>query len=97
MSYVFRGVTLPDHLKESLDAYVQRGRPTGSFLEACIENDLIGAINRADDDNLYIIPAIVGYLYNDCPRGCWGQRGAHDEWVERKRKERESRAREAQK
>ena len=93
MSYVFRGVTLPDHLKESLDAYVEHGRPTGGFLAACIDNSLRAAVSYADEDNIVIIPAIVGYLYNHCPRGCWGFPGASEQWIERKQKERESSAR----
>ena len=95
MSYVFRGITLPDHLKESIDAYVNAGRPVGSFLEACIDNNFMEAVGRADADNIHILPAIVGYLYNEVNGYCWGHDGAYKRWIEMKQKERESSARQA--
>lgn len=90
MGYKFRGIELPEHLQESIDAYVNGGRPTGGFLRACIENNLNEAVARADADNLSIIPAIVGYLYNRCPSGSWGRSDSWGNWIEAKRKERES-------
>lgn len=86
--YIFRGVTLPDNLQESLDAYNNDGRPTGDFLQACIENDLIGAFGRADEVSIAALPAIVGYLYNELDSRCWGHQGAFQEWIDRKRMER---------
>lgn len=83
MSYTFRGFVLPDHLKESIDAYVETGRPTGGFLQVCIDNDLRRAIALADDESLAALPAIVGYLYNEVPAGYWGFSGAHNERVAR--------------
>ena len=84
MSYTFRGVALPDHLKDSIDAYVEDGRPLGGFLAACIDNTLWEAIRRADDDNLQVIPAIMGYLYNECVATCWGYPGASKAWISKK-------------
>lgn len=80
-TYVFRGIELPDHLKESLDAFCQTGRACGSFLHACIDNNLREACSRADETSLTALPAIVAYLYNECPMGCWGYPGAHDSWI----------------
>ena len=97
MSYTFRGVVLPDHLKESIDAYVNDGRPTGGFLAACIDNNLMEAVGRADEDNIQALSAIVGYLYNEVNGYCWGHDGAYKRWIELKQKERESSARQAQK
>jgi len=82
-TYIFQGMTLPVSVQESINAYVTTGRPTGGFLEAVINNDLREAIVRADHINIRIIPAIVGYLYNECPAGCWGFSGAFDKWVEK--------------
>ena len=79
--YVHRGIKLPEHIKESLDAYVQTGRPTGDFLRACIDNDLRMACGRADEQNLGLLAVIVAYLYNECAAECWGKRGAHDAWI----------------
>ena len=85
--YIFRGTALPEHLRESIDAYVKDGRPTGDFLQAVIENDLAGALARADDDNLGLIHVIVNYLRWECQSGCWGAKGKFDRWIEAKRKE----------
>jgi hypothetical protein len=87
--YVFRGQPLPAHLRASLDAYAISGRPTGGFLRACISNDLQMAILRADDVNLPIIPAVIGYLNNRCPVACWGKPEAWDEWIRLKFEERQ--------
>jgi hypothetical protein len=38
---------------------------------------------------MQILPAIVAYLYNECPSGCWGRSGAFMDWIERKSHERE--------
>lgn len=87
--YTYRGIALPDHLRESLDAYISTGRPTGGFLEACICNELTLAIARADDESLRAIPAVVGYLYNRAPMGSWGNRACMETWLEEKRIERQ--------
>jgi hypothetical protein len=87
--YIFRGIELPDALKESIDAYVETGRPTGSFLAACIDNKLGMAISLADSDSLKALPAIVGYLYNECPGDCWGSRERRTEWMEARFQERQ--------
>lgn len=88
MPYTFRGIELPNHLKDSLDAYISTGRPTGGFLEACISNNLSLAVSRADEDCMRAIPAVVGYLYNEAPRNCWGSLEIARAWLEQKRAER---------
>lgn len=72
--------------RESIDAYVATGRPTGGFLEAVLSNDLKDAIGRADGRALDSLPHIVAYLYNQCPLGCWGSRERVREWIAARRK-----------
>ena len=79
--YTFHGFVLPAHLRESLDAYITTGRPLGGFLAACVQNNLALAINLADEANLPLIPAIVGYLFNECPSGCWGSADKYAKWL----------------
>ena len=67
--------------RESIDAYVATGRPTGGFLEAVLSNDLMDAFNRADESALGNLPHIVAYLYNEVPAGCWGSRERVAEWI----------------
>lgn len=90
MSYTFRGVTMGDETKDCIDAYVEKGTPTGSFLQAVIDNDLKKAFDRADDRNAATLRAIVAYFYNFCPAGCWGFKGAYSAWIAAKRLERQS-------
>lgn len=66
--------------KESIDAWVKDARPTGSFLQAVLCNDLKEAIGRGDSEAIQNIPHIVAYLYNDCPSGCWGSPGKYEAW-----------------
>lgn len=66
--------------KESIDAWVATARPTGSFLAAVLDNDLEQAIGRGDDAAIANLPHIVAYLYNDCPRHCWGSPAATELW-----------------
>ncbi len=74
-------IALPQDLKESIDLYVQQGVPTGSFLQACIENDLKEAIGTADERNIRLLPEIVQYLYWHVPRQCCGEKGVFEKWI----------------
>lgn len=83
--FKFRGITLPADLRETIDAYVQHGRPTGDFLRSIIENDLKHAVLRADAVNSALIEVIVGYFYNEAPHDCWGFKGAYSAWITHRR------------
>ena len=77
------GSNCPDELKESLTAYSRTGRPTGDFLRACLENDLLGAIAKADGTNRSMIPHIVAYIHWELSPACSGSPGRVREWIER--------------
>lgn len=68
---------------ESLRAYADHGRPTGGFLEAVLSNDLMEAIERADESSLANLRAICSFVYNDLPMTCHGSREAVDAWLQR--------------
>lgn len=78
--HTVRGRTIPEHLVEGLDAHVNEGRQTGSFLQAVLCNDLREAVNRADDEALNALPAIVGWLYWEAPALCWGSAENVEAW-----------------
>ena len=67
---------------EALDRYVKHRIPTGGFLQAVLENDLSGALGRADDENRRDIYEIVSYCYNHIPSVCWGSPEKVKEWLE---------------
>ena len=53
-----------EHLMPTLDRYIQNHIPTGGFLEAVLSNDLRNALDRADDENLWLLPIIAGHGYS---------------------------------
>lgn len=81
MGYKFREYEIPDHMQESLDAYIANGRPVGGFLTAVLENNLSQAMGRADDDNLANLPAYSAFLYNEAPSQCHGSREKVFAWL----------------
>lgn len=74
---------IPYETIASLDRYLNKHIHTGSFLEAVLSNDLIGAIHKADSFNLSALTDIVKYLYNDFPGNCWGSPEAYKNWTDR--------------
>jgi hypothetical protein len=86
----FRKYWIPDALHEGLAGYILDGIPTGSFLEAVIDNDLGEACSRADDTNRRYIFEIVTWMYNVCPTNIWGREGSHMRHVKAMRKAREA-------
>lgn len=74
---------IPDHMLDSLQNYVEKHIPVGSFLEAVICNNLREAVAQADDDNLKNLPAFVSYLYNKAPASCWGSLESYKNWIKR--------------
>ena len=87
--YAFRGIRIRPDMLESLNAYIDHGRPVGDFLTAVLSNDLKEACGRADEDNLAALPAFVGYLYNEAPIMCWGSHERMKAWLKSKREEQE--------
>ena len=80
-SFVFHGQIMDDNTGEALLRYLRGHVPTGSFLEAVISNDLREACGRADDRNMWQLPIIVAYLYNEAPSAAWGSRDRYKDWL----------------
>ena len=72
---------LPEGLQGGMQLYVEEGIKAGSFLTACLENDLIGAINRADPDNLTRLQDIVKWINWEIPHDCWGSKEKVAKWL----------------
>lgn len=73
---------IPPLTLESLVAYANRGRPTGDFLRCVLTNDLMGAVNRADDGNRAELRSICLFVYTEMPSDCWGSEQRIREWIE---------------
>jgi len=72
---------IPDYMHDVIIRYYERGIPPGHFLTAVIDNDLRGAIERADDTNVMALKAYVMWFYNQAPSGSWGKAGSVARWV----------------
>jgi len=70
-----------EHLMPSLRRYIDNRIPTGGFLEAVLSNDLREAVGRADDENMWLIPIICTWLWNDAPSACWGSPAKVSQWL----------------
>jgi hypothetical protein len=78
---------IEQRFKEAIDRWVADACPMGGFITAVLENDLAGAIGRADVDALATIRETITYLWNECPTGCWGSKEKVSEWRKAKRVE----------
>lgn len=79
----------PQDIRESLQRYIERGIMPGGFLTAVLENNLLQAITRADNENLKLLPNIVSYCWNEIPSTCWGSPERVDKWLDDLEKKRE--------
>ena len=79
--YIEKLDTLPEHMRETIQAWIETGRPTGDFMRALLSNDLMGAYSHADADNAAAMKQWVMYLYNYAPCGCFGSPEAVKDWA----------------
>ena len=77
----FRRFVIREEMIEALEGYVQNRLPVGCFLQAILENNLVEALGRADEQNLLNIPAYGAWLYNEAPGNCWGSPEIVKEWL----------------
>lgn len=74
---------LPERMRGGIRRYLEDGCVPGDFLRTVLENDLVGAVGKADDENLTLLPAYASMLYNAFParsQGCWGSAQAVEDW-----------------
>ena len=67
--------------KDSIDRYVKDRIPGGSFINAVLANDLMGAFGRADVDNSRDMKEICSYVYNEIPLSCHGSYEIVEKWL----------------
>jgi len=75
---------VPATTAESLERYVLYGIPAGGFVTAVLENNLIGAVARADSTNAAHLTSIVIYVYNVLPFKASGSHDSVVNWVSSK-------------
>lgn len=69
------------NIKESLDLYVNERIRPGGFLICVLENDLMGALARADVHNKRDLKQICQYVYMELPSTCWGNPEKVHNWL----------------
>lgn len=72
---------IPPKILEGLRNYALHHQPTGSFLRCVLENDLMGAVGRADGQSLAALREICVYVYNCLPAHCHGNREKVAQWL----------------
>ena len=75
---------IPQHMRDGLIRYVVDHLQPGDFLSAVICNDLAGAVERADAENLPLLKTYVAWFYNVPPAICNGSHKAMTAWLAKK-------------
>lgn len=83
---IFDYEKIPAEALLDIDCYVKEKKMPGGFLTAVLENDLLKAVDRADEYNLRIIPIYVTYLYNKIPMDAWGSKETVRKWTQQEEK-----------
>jgi hypothetical protein len=73
--------TLPEHMRQGAEDYVERGYKPGSFLRAVLANDLVESFGHADDTNVAAMHTWAQWLFNEAPSMCWGSTERVDRWI----------------
>lgn len=63
---------IPGYMIEGIVAYIADRRPPGGFLRRVLENDLMGALGKADSTNINCLRGYGMFLYNYAPITCRG-------------------------
>lgn len=58
---------IPQHLLDALQRFMEYGIQPGGFLQSLLENDLRGAVCRADIHNRKILHKLVIFVINEMP------------------------------
>ena len=66
---------------EALERYAGHHIETGGFLRAVLENNLMEAVARADDNNIKVLREICQYVHMGLPSECHGSPEKVKEWL----------------
>lgn len=77
---VQRGVPAGAH--DTVIGYLFYGWHPGHFLTAILTNDLKGAWQRGDDENLAALANYMAFFYHDVPSVAWGTPAKVEMWLE---------------
>ena len=75
---------IPALLLEGITNYVEHRVKPGGFLSSVLQNDLVRAYGRADEESLRALPQIINYLNANVPATCWGSPEKYSDWLAKK-------------
>jgi hypothetical protein len=70
------------HLADRLEAYARDGCPPSAFLRAVLENNLLSAVEKADKQNMLILPQLMTFILRELPAACWGSPEKVTAWIQ---------------
>jgi hypothetical protein len=62
----------PEKFRGGLKRYLENAIMPGHFLGAVLENDLIDAFRRADNESWQLMSELLKFLENEIPAHSWG-------------------------
>jgi hypothetical protein len=74
---------MKEDTKRELMNYKEYGTPLGSFLQAVLQNNLIDAMFRADEDNARDLKEILRFISDELPWSAWGGPERIKNWTNR--------------
>lgn len=78
-------MTIPKHIIESIDKYVNNKIAPGRFLRSFLENDLKNALLSASPSSKKYLIEIFNYIYDEVPSGCWGSKEVVSNYLKNKK------------
>ena len=81
VGFTMRGGFIPHYMVNGILQYFNEKIPPGGFLRAVLENDLMSAAGKADDNNSIILHVYTAFFYNHCPNDSYGSKEAVRAWL----------------
>ena len=75
--------TLPEHMRHSMQDYIENGVPVGSFLRLIIANNFKDAAGHADYINQQSLFNYCYFLVNEMPPSSQGSEENYNSWIAR--------------
>jgi hypothetical protein len=72
---------IPIRIQVALNRYLTSHIRPGHFLTAVLENNLVDAMSRADEECLTTLRDLVIFIYNEVPSKCWGSPEKVKKWI----------------
>jgi len=78
----FLYMRLPEDLQTSVARWIEEGNAYDlpGFMVACLQNNLMDAVARADNANFQRLPDIMRWIYCNAPIDCWGSKEKFENW-----------------